>query len=369
MEEKSNVVHESISNKKSKNTFWIFLMSGSFFLILGFVCGYSLRQKPPITNQISTNKTDLPVTNQQIITNSGKELWWNSILSTKLLTSRTWKDSGKNGVDVCGYTENELKEMVSLEEFKKPLNNAVVNWETAIWSPQCTRILFTIDTNLGKGPSPLSPHQGSWIYDIPSKKRYKLPIHPILGFINDGLILVDGYSDRSYLKGYDVFDIKSNRIITNIRPSTIRYRNPLFPWSFLYGIEWEYLPNELIISNNKIEKIVFKIGGNLKMEFYRSIPQFDKSPYEIQKRPISLEGSKKGDYPLTQYFIRKTRPNTDNVVDCEKWYTNDVSKDTPAAIHFVNRDKEKKCQYDITTRIDNEWLNGNGFQFNYEFGE
>jgi hypothetical protein len=290
--------------------------------------------------------------------------WYKTIEHTELDAMRSFRYSNVNGIDICGYTEADLKQITNVSEFEKPINNAVVKWDWGVWSPKCTKLVFTIESVSMKG-NQFSPLAGVWTYEVTSKKRYMLPKSTTFkSFINDDLILINGFQ---------IYDFRSSRIVTDITPSNIRFRNPNFPWSFLYGIDWEYLPKETVLNGSKIDKAVFRVHDNLKVELYRNIPDFDKSHYKVQQIEIQKFGQFSEDklvaYTLNQYYDFSENDSGQNVIKCEQWFTNSSSKLSPAAIHFMNTDTVRNCQYEITTEISNNWLTGNGFQFQHEFTE
>lgn len=346
-----------ISQRKQIVVLWVGLV---FLCLVLLVVGVFMKKTRPTllpTSQISPAPTPSP--------QSSYQPWWETIIHTELDYDRTWSQTSKSGRDICGYTETDIKQMTNVAAFENPENNAIVHWDSSIWSPKCSRLLFTIDTQSMKG-NQVSPIGGVWIYDVASKKRYMLPkFTTFRSFLNDDVILINRYQ---------VYDLKSSRVIADIGPSHIRFRNPGFPWTFLYGIDWKYLPSETISNNGSLEKIVFLVHDNLKIELYKTIPAFDKSRYKIQQLQIFKTGPFTNDksiaYTLDEYYdLSGSGDDRTKMINCEKWYTNSASRLTPGAIHITNRASEWDCQYMITTEIDNIWISGNEFQFILEFAE
>jgi hypothetical protein len=305
------------------------------------------------------------------------------ILSLTGNLSRTWRGSNKNGYDICGYTEIQIKEFIDIKsEDQRYYKNG---WDVAEWSPGCKYLFFELLLNGGR--------RENWLFDNVNKKKFKLPEYEFFGFVNDNLIMTDGLDTRmSYpWEAYKLFNILENKIVADIGLSNYRYRNPAFPWSFNYGSAWELLHNESGVEDGKYLKIVFKVNDwtkflrkkretvlnfdsgiltsssekakpQLKVEFYSYTPEFNKGKYE---RQIEITGPLSG---MVRYYPLQSINPSDNLVSCDVWYVSEGLASVPAAIRLSNKDSEKDCVYDIQMYLINRFFSlTDEFEFAKEF--
>lgn len=303
---------------------------------------------------------------------SNSNYWWENILNLEGNKLRKWVGSNKEGYDVCGYSEKELKKIANLEFFEEVENNSMVDWENAEWSPKCSYLIFSIlpvDRSLSK-------YGGTeWIYNVSLNKLNETKEY-FYSFVNDNFYLTDGYKSQG--KGgyvwdtYKLFDIKNNKIVADIRPPNKKFRNPNFSWIFEYGPRWEATQEKNKISLKVIESWpVFTDSNNsttnLHIEIYATEPFFDKSMYSEQTDKIyDFENYKDGKI-INEFSVYSTKEEiiypTDKFISCDRWFITKDSEKAPAAIHITNQASEKDCDYDITTKIYNHWISTNQFAF------
>ncbi len=304
------------------------------------------------------------------------------ILSLAGNSSRATKVQNKEGFDVCGYSEVQINTFMDIAGLK--------NWENTEWSPGCKYLYFV--ASLG------NDQKGKWLYERADKRMIKLPNYEFFGFVNDNVMLSDGLDERvSYRwEGYKLFDIQNSRITADIGLANIRFRNPLFPWSFYYGSTWTFLPEESESENGNYIKVIFKIAdwseslhrdrvesdslsagvltssrterpaSQMKIAFYSYVPEFDKEKYRGDPYIIYNKQAQEI-FRYIRYYPNTPDSSSDTIVNCDQWFISEDPNKAPAAVRISNIASEKDCLYDITVKIVNVWIYDNEFDFVKEF--